>query len=75
MTHRFTDRDGTVWTVEWRQAEAVARTVNGEPEYLPSGLEFTCSALVFRVPWPFDVHPRAIPRARLQEMVDRAADS
>ena len=74
MTHHFTDRNGIEWTVTWKLRSVHAQRVGGEPEWLPTGLEFTSSAVVFRVPMKYWVHPRVIPEARLQAMVDRALE-
>lgn len=70
MEHVFTDRDGIDWSVTWKARMVHAQRIGGEPEYLPAGLEFRCAALVFRVSVSYRVHPRAIPRNRLQAMVD-----
>ena len=67
----FIDRHGVEWTIEWREAEIVAERVAGEPEALPQGLEFTSSALRFRVPMSYKVDPRLLTTSALQSMVDR----
>ena len=70
----FADRDGIEWTVSWRPAETAAMVVGGRVTSFPAGLAFRCSAVWFRAPIPYRVDPRAVPRARLQAMVDRALE-
>ncbi len=75
MKHfEFLDRDGVTWRVVWRSRTARTRVVNGDDGERPglAGFEFTCSALTFHVPWPAYTDPRALRRAVLQRMVDRA---
>lgn len=72
MLHTWTDNDGITWTIEWRPATAGAQRVGGGTEIQPPGLIFMCTALVFHVPMPHIVDPRAMPPHRLQQMVDQA---
>ena len=74
MKRSWTDADGIVWTVEWRDATARAQWVGGGSVMEPAGLQFTCSAVTFRVPMAYLIDPRALPDPMLQRMVDRALD-
>lgn len=69
----YRDRDGVVWRVVWRSANADTRVVNGaDGRKMIQGFEFTCAAATFHVPWPTYTDPRALRARVLQRMVDRA---
>ena len=72
MRHTFMDRDGVEWTVSWKSTMLTAKAVGGDAIREKAGLEFLCNALIFRVPTPYWVDPRAVPPSRLQAMVDGA---
>ncbi len=67
----FADRDGIEWCVSWQAAEHTAVAVGGREVTLPAGLQFECTALIIRVPMQYWIDPRAVPRGRLQAMIDR----
>ena len=70
----FRDGDGVEWSVSWRPEEWMREAARGGDRLVPAMLEFRCSAVVFWAPKRSWAHPRSIPRAELQEMVDRALE-